>query len=110
MRRVRARCSAARSSWFLLGSHVVAKRYYISRASCSPTNSAGVPVHDEATADDRLGVVDVDVLAALRARNADVDAVAAGLVQEVHWRGRQSGPPVPPMPERPGDPGKTPSL
>ena len=67
-------------------------------------------VHDEATADDRLGVVDVDVLAALRARNADVDAVAAGLVQEVHWRGRQIGPPVPPLHERRVDREQRPSF
>jgi hypothetical protein len=36
--------------------------------------------HDEAASDDRLGVVGVDVLAAVRAHYSDADAVAAGLV------------------------------
>jgi hypothetical protein len=59
-----------------------------------------VAVHDEATADDRLSVVDGDVLAALRAHDADVDATPARLVEEVDWRGRQIRPPVPPLHER----------
>jgi len=38
-------------------------------------------VHHKAGADDGLGVVDVDVLAAFRAHDADADAVAARLVE-----------------------------
>src|SRR2546426_6788354 len=81
--------------------HVVSKRYYNPQARArAAAKSAAVAVHHEAAAHDRLGVVHVDVLAALRAHDADGDALAAGLVQEVDWRGREIGPLVPPLHER----------
>ena len=48
-------------------------------------------MHDQAAADNGLGVAGVDVLAAFRAHDPDADAVTARLVQQVH---RRAGRPV----------------
>src|SRR3984885_6474604 len=54
-------------------------------------------MHDQAAADDRLGVTRIDVLTALRAHHPDTHAVPTGLVQQVNWRGSKTGPLVTPL-------------
>ena len=54
-------------------------------------------MHDQAAADDRLGVTRIDVLAAFRTDHPHPDSVPTRLVQQVNWGGRQTGPFVTPL-------------
>src|ERR1035438_10577321 len=83
--------------------------WWISRQTCCPREarlgqggdvsttasrprSATWPSHHQAAADDGLGVLDLDVLPAVRAHDPHADALAARLVQQIDWRGGKTGP------------------
>ena len=57
-------------------------------------------MHDEAATDNRLGVVGIDVPAAVRAHHPYADVVAAGFVQQFDGRRRKAGPLVAPLHQR----------
>src|ERR1700757_4690500 len=61
------------------------------------SGAAIAAMHDQAAADDRLGVAGIDVLAAVRTDHPRADAVPTRLVQQVNWGGRESGPLVAPL-------------